>query len=316
MFTVSKMFCGSKADSQVAHEPNHINEVELGALINEEDKVKITNTNEVTPKTGKLIVIDPEMFRCIGYVCFWSMMIISIATTKLTVDVPDPNPLELTFGYTNICLYFDYDPPRIVAAMIYPAVEYNMALYVATNWYVAESAFRRHSQFAHSVFTVASMVELVLIAWFRLVFVVRAFDDVVGHTIPFMGLQITLAMIAFQNVTYYNLLHDDEVNWSKLSCTGSMKSYMSVIGWIYAILLFIVTMVKIIITSAVLNGHPLMKIGTSFQSTFGTFFDWSWLLLAAIIPMILSVYMVSEKKRPKLEFYYHGADGVAPAANK
>ena len=34
------------------------------------------------------------------------------------------------FGYNNICVYFDFNPAREVAAMIYPLVEYSLFLYL------------------------------------------------------------------------------------------------------------------------------------------------------------------------------------------
>ncbi len=293
---------GSDANRQVIDEPQQAvpaGELELGSKLAPEVKEKSNSTGTNHHGKGELI-IDPEFFRFLGYLSFWFMIIVSVIVTSATVDVPDPNPLELTFGYTNICLYFDYDPPRIVAAMIYPMVEYSMVLYVLTNWYIARTTFQRHGKTIYTIFTVATCVEVVLIAWFRLVFVVRAFEDVVGHTIPFMGLQITLSMIAVQNTVYYNLLHDDEVNWKRLSCTGSLQSYLSIFGWIYTILLFVVTMVKIILTSGVLNGHPLMEIGTPAQEAVGSFFDWTWMFLAAVTPFLISIYLMCEDKRPKI----------------
>jgi hypothetical protein len=224
------------------------------------------------------------------------MMILCIIVTSTSVDVPDPNPLELTFGYTNICLYFDYDPPRIIAAMIYPIVEYSMVLYVATNWYVAKEAFKRRGEVTYTIFTIATVIEIVLIAWFRLVFVIRAFTNITGHTVPFMGLQITLSMIELQNRIYYDILYDP-----KSFAFYPNNSYLRILGWIYTILLICVTIFKIIITSAVLYHHPLMTIGTPTQMAVGKFFDWTWMLLAAICPLLISIYLLMYcKHRPKI----------------
>jgi hypothetical protein len=80
-------------------------------------------------------------------------------------------------------------------------------------------------------------IEIFLTVWFRLVYVIRAFDNMSGHKIPFMGLQIILSMIAIQNPIYYNFLHDDEVNWKRLSFSGNRAAYLSLFGWIYSALL-------------------------------------------------------------------------------
>ncbi len=243
-------------------------------------------------------IIDPEFFRLIGYVSFWFMMGVSMLVTKMYVTIPSPNPLELIFGYTNICIYFDYDPSRVIAAMIYPLVEYSMVAYVATNWYTARHVFQRHSSWLYQMFTFATVLEIIFTAWFRLVFVMSALNNPLGHTLPFQGLQVTLALIAIQNTTYYNLLH--ETKWKFLGWMGNWREHLGTIGWIYTGLLLFVTAVKLTVVTLIFAGHPIFPIDSDAQKSFGSFFDTAWMILAAIIPLFISIYMMYQQDRPKL----------------
>lgn len=246
-------------------------------------------------------VIDPEFFRFVGYVNFWIMVAISIIVTKATVVIPSPNPLEEIFGYTNICIYFDYDPARVVASMLYPLVEFSLVLYVVTNWYAAKDTFRCQGEYAYIIFSLATFVEVVAIAWFRMVFVVRVFTDVVGHTLPFIGLMIALSMIAIQNTIYYNLLNA-KTQWKCVGWFDNFKQYFGILAWGYTILLFIGTAIKVIFTTAVFLGHPIIPIGSPGQVATEETIDYLWMILAAVMPMGFSIYLMTEKNRPKLTF--------------
>ena len=78
-----------------------------------------------------MLTIHPETLRCIGYLNFWIMVLISMIVTRVAVDVDMENtPLIEVFGYNNICIYWDYSPAREVAAMIYPTVEFSLLGYL------------------------------------------------------------------------------------------------------------------------------------------------------------------------------------------
>ncbi len=259
----------------------------------------ITTTTATTNRSIE-ISIDPEIFRFTGYMCFWTMVLICIIITKTSITLPDPTPLVKNFGYNNICIYFDLDPARIVASMLYPLVEYFMVIYIVTNWYVGKDTFLLQGNMTFISFTIVSCIEIILIAWVRMIFVIQSSDDIKGHTLPFLGLQIALAMIAAQNTIYYNILHDSDVDWKHCKCNHSIQAYLSIFGWVYTFLLFAVTSIKIIFTAAILSGHPLMTTGSDIQVAVGTTFDYGWMILAAVIPVFLSLYAIFDQDRPKL----------------
>lgn len=261
----------------------------------------IASVKVLHEKDALIFELDPELFRLISYVSFWIMMLLSGVITQLTVDVPTPNPLEKTFGYSNICLYFDYDPPRIVAAMYYPIVEYSMVMYIVLNWMSVRRVFdmtKKNERMAYRAFSIMSAIEIIFIAWFRMVFVIRAFVNLTGHTLPFIGLQITLCMISVQNCIFYYFLHDGEIDYSDLYHWGSQK-VLGILAYVYTGFLVAVTLAKIVLTGSVLDGHPVMTIGTPTQKAVGSFFDTAWVILAAVIPLLISLYLVFKKGKPK-----------------
>ena len=164
-----------------------------------DDDVEQGNHSAGDPVTFDL---NAELFRFIAYIFFWVMVVLTIVVTKLTVVIPNPNPLELKLGYTNICINVDYDPAM---AYIFPFVEYAMVLYVILNWCSAYKIFRNDNNSHMSMFFTISttITEVLLIAWFRIITVTCADENIAGHTIPFMGLQLSLAMISVQNCIFY-----------------------------------------------------------------------------------------------------------------
>ncbi len=74
--------------------------------------IEALEPSQVIKQEVLLFRINPEYIRILAYINFWIMILFSIIITKVFVD-PElliNNPLDQTFGYSNICLSFDFPP--------------------------------------------------------------------------------------------------------------------------------------------------------------------------------------------------------------
>lgn len=163
--------------------------------------------------------MHPETLRAVGYAAFWAMCALAIAVTKLAdIDVSD-TPLITMFGYNNLCVYFDYSPSREVTAMVFPLVEYSLLLYTITSR-VHSFGTRQQGLISQRHFRIDMCMmglQIILLSWFRMIFVVEATVNLPGHTYGFIGLQAMLCMVAVRNWAYFHILGEKPVqnllNW-------------------------------------------------------------------------------------------------------
>lgn len=131
-------------------------------------------------------------------------------------------------------------------------------------------------------------VKIVLIAWFRMIFVCSVFQDpipmfgyempaVVAHTLGFFGMQFALILIAFENVSY--LVYNEKEMW------GMSVSVTKIMGIVYLVLLAAVTVLKISWASSIfIFGTPWIS------APWPHIFDRTWMLLVALMPIFFSLY--------------------------
>jgi len=135
------------------------------------------------------------------------MVLIAVFITKVFVKEDlSVSPLIQMFGYNNICIMWDYEPATSAVAMVYPAVEVPLVLYLLLNFLRVREAYRAGliSRARFGVCCAMFPAELTFILWFRMIFVVKAFVNVQGHTMVFHGLMLALCMVALQNHLYHD----------------------------------------------------------------------------------------------------------------
>ena len=147
----------------------------------------------------------------------------------------------------------DYSPATEVTAMFYPLVEIPLVLYIVLNFLRVRECFRagQMSVLRYAVIACFLPVEVVLILWFRMIFVVHAFDDVQGHTLGFHGLMIALCLVSVQNYLYHDSIHK------------RIMSRTVSIGYLTA--LFMVTATKMVRETA--EAHRTESAGSIFGLT-------------------------------------------------
>jgi hypothetical protein len=252
------------------------------------DEEEERNVKKITDKRQKLapftIEVHPETLRLVTYGLFWVMVVSAVIffnTLVTGVDLTD-TPLVRMFGYNNVCIFWDYTPSRELTAMIYPFVEYPLITYIVLSFvqihrdYIAGDLpgwFYKYCQ-------ITLPVQIVLMAWFRMIFVVQAFENVVGHTLGFLGLQVALVLVAMQNAMYWTA-HKDNLYIKRLGPKGTL-----IAAWTYVGAIALNTAIKLTLAISLFAGAPVLDLSTPLGATVAGTADRAWLLLCAIMPVI------------------------------
>ena len=128
--------------------------------------------------------------------------------------------------------------------------EYSLLIYIVLNYLQIKNDFE-NSQVGQAIMKSATglfWVKIVLVAWFRMIFVCTVTQDpipffgteispILGHTLGFIGMQVVLILIAFEN-TAYAFYTDQRV-------FGMSPSVTKVAAILYVACLVIITCFKI-----------------------------------------------------------------------
>jgi hypothetical protein len=123
--------------------------------------------------------IHPESCRLIAFVGFWVMSAVAATVTYLKVD-PWPysydNPIHKEFGFTNICINWDFVPSMYITAVLYVFVEMPILIYCITFWVrtLEECNNGKLPVIYFRFCTFVTVVECLGFSLFRMVFVIRS----------------------------------------------------------------------------------------------------------------------------------------------
>ena len=250
-----------------------------------------------TPPAAARLRVHPEALRLVAYGAFWAMVLFAICMHSLFVrgvDMDD-TPLVRIFGYNNICVYWDYSPSRELTALFYPLVEFPLLAYVTLKWLQVRQSYRQRAapKWLYRLSSALLPVKLVLLSWFRMVFVVIAFEDTKGHTLGFQGLQLSLVLVALQDVLFMEAL---QIAWPRFG-----RKLTRVLHWTYFVALTVVTFLKLLIVLTLFYASaPVVDPKTSSGAAFCQILDRLWMLLAAVLPIALAE--LERRSEPGLYF--------------
>eukprot|EP00928_Gymnodinium_smaydae_P087452 TRINITY_DN71713_c0_g1_i1.p1 TRINITY_DN71713_c0_g1~~TRINITY_DN71713_c0_g1_i1.p1 ORF type:complete len:274 (+),score=24.68 TRINITY_DN71713_c0_g1_i1:128-949(+) len=250
-----------------------------------------------------IFTIHPETMRIVAYLGFWSMVLLAIIVHSVHVDIDmNATPLVKTFGYNNICIFWDFSPSREIAAMYYPLVEYPLVAYVLLTFLQYKASVEKGLVpiWFYRFSAVIMSVQLVLFAWFRMIFVIDGFIDIVGHTMGFLGLQLGLILNSLHNAIYNHMIGTtlDSLRgfkWTRIGVTGTR-----ILIWSRVVLLTAVTVVNLVLAFTIFGGTPIVDVKTTSGSTFAKSMDMLWMFLAAVAPLPLAA--VQRLSEPGLQF--------------
>uniref|UniRef100_A0A7S2YEE7 Uncharacterized protein n=1 Tax=Entomoneis paludosa TaxID=265537 RepID=A0A7S2YEE7_9STRA len=263
--------------------------------------------------------VQPETLRFYAYVFFWIMGFLAMALTELVVKdrlaagppPGDPScpPFEMgqggfdlhthshlirVYGFNNICSNWDYSPAREIVAMVYPLFEYTLILYLVADFINVAISYQkgwvspRYYRVARTLFPIM----LILCSWFRMIFVILVYEDARGHTAGFLGLQLTLMMVACLNVWY---ISETKLEYDIL---GGRRG-TQIASLIYLVCDLAVSATKFWLDVHVVLGYDYPSWGMKPVGSLvvGECVDHVWMLFNAILPLIIS-YVRSQKEQP------------------
>jgi len=205
-------------------------------------------------------------------------------------DFVTQSHLNRAFGYNNICTTWDYSPSREIVAMVYPIFEYALLLYLFFDYIQAVVYFKKGwcSKAYFRTFSVLIVFMLIGCAWFRMIFVVIAYQKVAGHTAGFLCLQITLFVTAMMN-TWFIIDTKQSFAW-----LGGRKGTMAV-AIVYMLLDSVISCFKFYLTGAIVfqkAAAPISmdEIGSLYV---GQVVDNLWTVCNAVVPLCVAMIRAS-----------------------
>lgn len=196
--------------------------------------------------------------------------------------------LEEAFGFGNICTNWDYSPARELTAMYFPLFEYSFAIYLVLNYVVMTLSAKKGEipQWFMHVVSVVTPLCIVLVAFFRMIFVCIAYENLQQHTAGFLGMQIALLLVAVMNVCYIIVTKQEYP-----SSFGISPQLATKIAFVYLVINGLVSLVKIYGTVVIVFGKrtPHYFFWTTFLGLdLGQVIDLIWMLMNAILPLIIA----------------------------
>ena len=197
--------------------------------------------------------------------------------------------------------------------MVYPLFEYTLIIYLVLHFFVDHISYNRGYVSARywNVAKCIFPVQILLCAWFRMIFVVLAYDNVRWHTAGFLGLQLALITVTIQNTTY---VLETKVAYQRL---GGLQGTRLAIH-IYLVCNVIISTIKLYLTSYVVLGLGLTsdkeEDGVHYGHTYppwalhkvtsnmvvGEVVDIIWMFFNAFLPFVIS--FVRSRFEPGLVF--------------
>ncbi|NEP12980.1 MAG: hypothetical protein F6K14_22800 [Symploca sp. SIO2C1] len=247
------------------------------------------STNNKTLNYAFTLTFNPEILRIIAYIALIIMLSVGYIVTATLVEVdPHTTAIYKLFGFNHTCNVLDHEPSRTISAMLLPFWEIPFLLYVVFNFLRIQDAYREKKAPGYT-FVIAAIllpIEMLLTAWFRIVFVWSPEVNFLNHYLPYVGFQILLFLVAFENVLYFYAMKALPFKNNRPLAIG------------YLILLFTVTFLYVVIGLSTALGHPILDLlNNDGQRVFFQSLSKLYFVLAIPVPLLLS--WLELKRSPK-----------------
>lgn len=191
--------------------------------------------------------------------------------------------------------------------------EYSLLIYIFLNFYQIRNDFDNDKVGSRMILSTKILfwVKIVLVAWFRMIFIVTVTQDsipffgtkmspVVGHTLGFLGMQVALILVAFENVVY--------LFYTNQRIFGMPPGVSKKAAILYLSSLIVVTVLKVSwAISLFANGTPW--IGAPWPHIFDRF----WMVLAAVLPIFFAINGM--RTEPEMEIILRNKPRVHETVN-
>ncbi len=247
------------------------------------------STHNKTLNYAFTLTFNPEILRIIAYIALIIMLSVGYIVTATLVEVdPHTTAIYKLFGFNHTCNVLDHEPSRTISAMLLPFWEIPFLLYVVFNFLRIQDAYREQKAPGYTFFIAAILlpIEMLLTAWFRIVFVWSPEVNFLNHYLPYVGFQILLFLVAFENVLYFYAMKALPFKNNRPLAIG------------YLILLFTVTFLYVVIGLSTALGHPILDLlNNDGQRVFFQSLSKLYFVLAIPVPLFLS--WLELKRSPK-----------------
>lgn len=230
----------------------------------------------------------------------------------------DETHLTEAFGFNNICTNWDYSPATEVTALYFPIFEYSLVLYLFLDFVSTMMSYKRGllPDWYWRLMQFFTPINMLLSAWFRMIFVAKAYDETAWHTAGFLGLQCVLINVAVMNVLYVLMTGQSypSLGLSKSETAKYAKWYLA--GNLAISSVKIYATFYIVFISPIAHSPDFYKYPTFLGPKFvlGKVIDIIWMIFNAILPAIIAWYrMVDERPLeitvfvPPIDFEPEGA---------
>ena len=197
--------------------------------------------------------------------------------------------------FFQICSNWDYSPSREITALVYPLFEYTLLMYLVADFTNVTIAYKKGwvSKRFWRIFLCLFPIMILFCSWFRMIFVILAYENVRGHTAGFIGLQLVLMMVACLNVFY---ISETKIEYEFLG--GRQGTRICALAYLFCALG--VSAIKLYLDSNVVLGFPypewgLKHVGESM--VVGQVVDMIWMLFNAVLPLFIA-YVRARSEKP------------------
>jgi hypothetical protein len=253
-----------------------------------------TSNASTTPNYSFKLTFNPEILRIISYIALILILVVgNVLTEKFVTVDPHTTAIYKLFGFNHACNALDHEPSRTVSAMLLPLWEVPFIFYVIFNFLRIQDAYREKKvpQYTYILAAVLLPIELLLTVWFRIVFVWNPEVNFLNHYIPYIGFQVLLFLVAFENILYFYAVKALPFKNNAIIAVG------------YLLLLLVVTVLYVGIGLASALGHPILDlINNDGQREFFKSLASFYSILVVPVPLIASIIELKRSPQHTLSF--------------
>ncbi|MEM9136097.1 MAG: hypothetical protein AAGB01_01930 [Cyanobacteria bacterium P01_F01_bin.42] len=252
------------------------------------------HSSPTKPNYSVNLKFNPEILRIIAYVALIIILLVGYVLTETMVKVdPQTTAIYKLFGFNHACNLLDYEPSRTVSAMLLPFWEVPFLLYAVFNFLRINDAYRQDEvpRYSFLVSAIFLPFEILFIVWFRIVFVWSPEVSFLNHYLPYIGFQILLFLVAFENYLYFYAMKALPFRNSQFMAIG------------YLSLLLVVTLLYVLIGLSTALGHPILDLlNNPVQLTFFRSLASFYTVLSIPVPLALSWFELKRSPGHEIEF--------------
>ena len=272
----------------------------------------IASETKIDHETGQVsVTIVPEACRVLFYLLFVLFLLIGITLTEWGAEEgwndydPDDNIMLNTFGYPNVCVYFDDPPFSYIAAATFMPVLIVVLIYIICDLmrvYFNEYENGKPNKFFIYYACLVGYFTLTVLCFVQ-VFATQPTQDIVVHHLPFMQLQIGLWVLGFEHFIYYIkiglITKDSQYYWLGIV-------YMCIMGFT------VIGTILLDVPNMFLDDDDKIwkQDGWEWTKEFSQVNNKLWLITVLVCPLMINFFFVDKLDRVTVTFALQAVNSI------